>query len=55
MTILILAILLLPLLVAALVLRAILCFHASLGPDHLRGRYTWADELARREAERHEA
>ncbi|MDN3575839.1 hypothetical protein QWZ03_03520 [Chitinimonas viridis] len=27
----------------------ILRFHASLGQHHLRGRYTWADEIAAQE------
>lgn len=29
----------------------ILRLHASMGPHHLRGRYTWTEELAAREAE----
>ncbi|HEY9101682.1 hypothetical protein [Chitinimonas sp.] len=51
MTMILLTLLVAPLLAVLGIAGGILHLHHSMGPHHLRGRYTWAEELAAREAE----
>jgi len=50
MSLILIALLAAPLLAVLGIAGGILHLHHSLGPHHLRGRYTWAEELAAQDA-----